>query len=301
MADLRYDGRVAVITGAGGGLGRTYALMFGSRGAKVVVNDLGTSTSGEGKSSAAADAVVEEIKKLGGEAIADYNSVEEGEKIIQTALDKWGRIDIVVNNAGILRDVSFMRMTDNDWDLIYRVHLKGAFKVTRAAWNHMREQKYGRVIMTASAAGIYGNFGQANYSAAKLGLLGFSNALALEGANRNILVNTIAPIAGSRMTATILPPDLVEQLKPDYVAPLVGYLCHESNSTNGALFELGAGWFARLRWQRTIGVAAPLDHPITPEVVRDNWDQINNFANASNPTSGQDAIGEIISRIKPKL
>jgi len=175
--NFRYDGKVAIITGAGGGLGKAYALLFASRGAKVVVNDLGTSFQGEGKSSKAADVVVDEIKKAGGEAIANYDSVEDGDKIVKTALDTWGRVDIVVNNAGILRDASFLKMQDKDWDLIYRVHLKGSYSVTKAAWPHMRDQGYGRIIMTSSAAGIYGNFGQANYVAVKLALLGFAKSL----------------------------------------------------------------------------------------------------------------------------
>src|SRR4051794_22836149 len=198
--ELRFDGRVALVTGAGGGLGRSHALLLGKRGCKVVVNDLGGSMHGGGKSSAAADKVVEEIKAAGGEAVANYDSVEDGDKIVQTAMDTWKRIDIVVNNAGILRDTSFKKLTPEDWDLIYRVHVNGAFKVTKAAWDHMLDAGYGRIIMTASAAGIYGNFGQANYAMAKLGLVGFANTLAIEGLKKNVRVNTIAPIAGSRLT-----------------------------------------------------------------------------------------------------
>src|SRR5215471_18057098 len=168
MADLRFDNRVVIVTGAGNGLGRSHALLFGSRGAKVVVNDLGGGHTGGGKSSAAADKVVEEIKAAGGEAVANYDSVEDGAKIVQCALDSFKRLDIVVNNAGILRDTSFHKLTPEDWDLIYRVHLLGSFRVTHAAWNHLRDQGYGRVVFTASAAGIYGNFGQTNYAMAKL-------------------------------------------------------------------------------------------------------------------------------------
>mmetsp|Transcript_5480 Transcript_5480/g.15461 ORF Transcript_5480/g.15461 Transcript_5480/m.15461 type:complete len:418 (+) Transcript_5480:74-1327(+) len=292
MADLRFDGRVAIVTGAGRGLGRVYALMFGSRGAKVVVNDLGGSTSGGGADSTPAQQVVNEIKAAGGEAVANYDSVEDGEKVVQTALDTYGRVDIVVNNAGILRDVSFHKMKDQDWDLVHRVHLRGSMSVTRAAWSHMREQKYGRIINVSSAAGIYGNFGQANYSAAKLGLVGFTFTLSQEGRKRNILVNCIAPIAGSRMTATVMPPDFIEKLKPEYVAPLVGYLCHESNETTGGLFELGAGWIGRLRWERTQGDIIP---KMTPEAVRDAWDKINDFTGASHPASNQEATGAIFA------
>src|SRR5215470_14050351 len=164
MADLRFDGRVVIVTGAGNGLGKSHALLFASRGAKVVVNDLGGKHDGTGKGSAAADAVVKEIKDAGGEAVASYDSVEDGDKIVQTAIDAFGKIDIIINNAGILRDVSFQKMTQNDWDLVYRVHVLGAFRVAHAAWNHMRDAGYGRIVNTSSASGIYGNFGQANYS-----------------------------------------------------------------------------------------------------------------------------------------
>ena len=237
--ELRFDGRVAIVTGAGNGLGRSHALLLASRGAKVVVNDLGGGIRGEGQSQSAADRVVEEITAAGGQAVADYNSVENGDQIVQRAIDAFGRIDIVVNNAGILRDVSFAKMTADDWDLVYRVHVLGAFRVTHAAWPHLREQKYGRVVMTASAAGIYGNFGQANYSMAKLGLVGLSNTLAVEGRKANVHVNTIAPIAGSRLTETVLPKELIDALRPEYVSPLLAWLCHESCEETGGLYEVG--------------------------------------------------------------
>eukprot|EP01099_Mayorella_cantabrigiensis_P008856 TRINITY_DN887_c0_g2_i1.p1 TRINITY_DN887_c0_g2~~TRINITY_DN887_c0_g2_i1.p1 ORF type:complete len:322 (+),score=95.85 TRINITY_DN887_c0_g2_i1:60-968(+) len=292
---LRYDGRVAVITGAGSGLGRAYALFFGSRGAKVVVNDLGTGVHGEtGKQAERpADLVVAEIKKLGGEAVANYDSVEDGDKIVKTAIDTWGRIDILVNNAGILRDVTFLKMKDQDWDIIYRVHLKGAYKTTRAAWNYMRDANYGRIIMTSSASGLYGNFGQTNYAAAKLGLVGFSNVLAIEGAKKNILCNSIAPTAGTRMTATVMPPEVVEALKPEYVAPLVGYLCHESSTVNGQIFEVGAGWVARVRMQRAKGAFIPVKD-LSIESIRDNWKKINDFSSSIYPSNGQEAVSLLL-------
>lgn len=298
--ELRFDGRVVIVTGAGGGLGRTYALLFASRGAKVVVNDLGGSARGEGKSSKAADVIVDEIKKAGGEAVANYDSVEEGEKIVKTALDTWGRVDIVINNAGILRDVSFLKMKDQDWDLIYRVHVKGAYSVTKAAWPHMREQGYGRVIMTSSGAGVYGNFGQTNYSAAKLSLLGFAKSLAIEGEKRNIRVNTIAPMAASRMTESIFPPEVFQSLKPEAVAPLVAWLCHEDCEDTGELFEVGAGWVAKLRWQRTQG--SFMGPQISPERIRQDWDKINDFTNATIPTSASESISLLVEQMqKAKL
>lgn len=295
--DLRYDGRVAIITGAGNGLGRAHALLFASRGAKVVVNDLGGSTRGEGKSSAAADRVVEEIRAAGGEAVANYDSVEDGAKIVQTALDHFGRVDIVVNNAGILRDVTFQKMTEQDWDLIYRVHVLGAFRVTHAAWPKMREQNYGRIIFTASAAGIYGNFGQANYSTAKLGLVGLANTLALEGRKYNIHANAIAPIAGSRMTESVFPKELVEALKPEYVSPLVAWLCHESCEENGGLFEVGGGFFSKLRWERTQGHTVRLGRAITPEMLQKQWSTIVDFGKATHPADITQAIQPVVDNV----
>ncbi|XP_016374586.1 peroxisomal multifunctional enzyme type 2 [Sinocyclocheilus rhinocerous] len=301
-APLSFDGRVVLVTGAGGGLGREYALAFGQRGAAVIVNDLGGDIKGGGRSSAAADKVVEEIRAKGGKAVANYDSVEDGEKLIQTALDAFGRIDIVVNNAGILRDRSFARTSDADWDLIQRVHLRGSFLVTRAAWNHMKNQKFGRIIMTSSAAGIYGNFGQANYSAAKLGLLGLSNTLAIEGQKYSIHCNTIAPTAGSRLTETVMPPDLVQSLRAEYVAPLVLWLCHEACQENGGLFEVGAGWIGKLRWERSLGrTVRQKNKSMTPEAVRDAWNEICDFTDASKPASIQESLQtlvEVLSRVE---
>lgn len=230
---LRYDGRVAIVTGAGAGLGREYALLLASRGAKVVVNDLGGNPSGEGASSRAADVVVNEIKAKGGEAVANYNSVVEGDKVVETAIKTYGRVDIIINNAGILRDRSIAKISEQDWNLVNDVHLKGSFKVTQAAWPYMKKQNYGRIIMTASNSGIYGNFGQANYSAAKMGLVGLANTVAIEGAKNNIHCNVIVPTAASRMTEGILPDILFNELKPQLIAPVVCYLCHESCEDNG--------------------------------------------------------------------
>ncbi|NXL52269.1 DHB4 enzyme, partial [Podilymbus podiceps] len=255
------------------------------------VNDLGGDFKGYGKSSSAADKVVNEIREKGGKAVPNYDSVEDGEKLVKTALEAFGRIDIVINNAGILRDRSFVRISDEDWDIIHRIHLRGSFLVTRAAWNHMKNQKFGRIIMTSSAAGIYGNFGQANYSAAKLGLLGLSNTIAIEGRKHNIHCNTIAPTAGSRLTQTVMPQDLVDAFKPEYVAPLVVWLCHESCMENGSLFEVGAGWIGKLRWERSLGaIVRGKNHPMSPEAVRDQWEKVCDFDNASKPRSIQESI-----------
>lgn len=295
---IRFDDRVVIVTGAGGGLGRSHALAFAARGARVVVNDLGVSTFGEGGSATPAQQVVNEILAAGGEAIANYDSVLDGDKIVQTALDNFGRIDILINNAGILRDKSFHKMTEEDWDLVYNVHVKGAFKLTHAAWPHLRAQDYGRIVFTSSASGLYGNFGQANYSMAKLGLHGLAQTLALEGRSKNILVNSIAPVAGSRMTETIMPPDVVARLKPEYVSPLVLWLASEANRDNsGGVYEVGAGYMARLRWERTRGVAFALANGISVEDVANNWERINDFTDATHPASGQEAMLDMFANL----
>ncbi|UCH30757.1 MAG: SDR family NAD(P)-dependent oxidoreductase, partial [Myxococcales bacterium] len=296
--DVRFDGRVAIVTGAGQGLGRCHALLLASRGAKVVVNDLGGSTSGEGKSSESADQVVEEIKQAGGEAVANYDSVEDGEAIVKTAMDTWGRVDIVINNAGILRDKSFKNMTDADWDIIFRVHNYGAYKVTKAAWPIMSEQGYGRVIFTTSAAGIYGNFGQTNYSSAKLSLVGFANTLALEGQRKNILVNTIAPVDASRLTEGLLPPAVFDSLKPEYVSPLVAYLCSDESDTTGGLYEVGGGLYTSLRWERTKGKVFRLGREVTPETLQTSWQEINDFSETEHISSLMESLGPVIQNVE---
>lgn len=246
---MRFDNKVVVVTGAGMGLGRQYALFFASRGAKVVVNDLGGDMKGQSQDgSRTADKVVEEIKQMGGQAVANYDSVEFGDKIIETAMKAFNRVDVVINNAGILRDVSMSKMTDLDWDLIMKVHLKGTFSTTRAAWNVMKKQGFGRIVNTSSSSGLYGSFGQANYAAAKLGIHGFTMTLAKEGEKYNIRANSIAPVAASRMTETVLPPQALEMLKTEYVVPLVAYLAHDSCEETGSIFEVAAGYCAKLRW-----------------------------------------------------
>ena len=298
MTDVRFDDRVVVITGAGNGLGRTYALEMGKRGAKVVVNDLGGSAFGDGADQAAADVVVGEIKAGGGEAVANYDSVIDGDKIIQTAMDSFGKIDVVINNAGILRDKTFHKMEELDWDLIYDVHVRGAFKVSHAAWPYMRDQNYGRMIFTASAAGIYGNFGQTNYSMAKLGLHGMSQTLALEGRSKNIMVNTIAPIAGSRLTETVMPQQLVDALKPEFIMPLVVKLCDENSQETGGLYEVGAGFIGKVRWERSKGHSFSVSQGFNAEDVNDAWDEIVDFTDADHPSSIAEANKPLIKNLK---
>ncbi|EMC93529.1 hypothetical protein BAUCODRAFT_37217 [Baudoinia panamericana UAMH 10762] len=283
--ELRWDNQVVVVTGAGGGLGKAYATFFASRGANVVVNDLGGSFKGEGGGSAAADKVVDEIRAAGGKAVANYDSVENGEAIIQTAIQNYGRIDVLINNAGILRDISFKNMKDQDWDLIMKVHVIGAYKCARAAWPYFRKQKYGRVINTSSAAGLFGSFGQCNYSAAKLSQVGFTETLAKEGLKYNILCNVIAPIAASRMTATVMPPEVLDKLKPEWVVPLVAVLTHSSNETEtGSIFEAGGGHMAKLRWERAKGTILRADDTFTPAALLKKWDGVSNFSEPSYPT-----------------
>ncbi|KAK5828060.1 hypothetical protein F5H01DRAFT_332817 [Linnemannia elongata] len=298
--NLRFDGRVVIVTGAGGGLGRSHALAFGARGASVVVNDLGASHTGEGASSRAADVVVEEIRAAGGKAVANYDSVLDGEKIVETAMKAFGRVDIVINNAGILKDVSFARMTDQQWDLIFQVHVDGAYKVLKAAWPIFRKQKFGRIINTTSAAGLYGNFGQANYSAAKLALVGLTQTLALEGKRDNIHCNVIAPMAASRMTETVLPPDMLASLKPEMVTPLVEYLCHEDTTETGSIFEVGAGFVGKLRWERTGGHGFPIDKTLLPEQVAEKWAKITDFEDGrtTHPTSTAESMEGIMANFE---
>ncbi len=298
MSELRFDGQVVVVTGAGGGLGRSHALDFARRGASVVVNDLGGSTTGEGRSSGAADAVVAEITASGGKAVANYGSVENGQDIIKMAVDAFGRVDVVINNAGILRDTSFAKMTDEDWDLVQRVHLNGAYSVTKAAWPIMQEQSYGRLIFTSSAAGIYGNFGQVNYSAQKLALFGMAQTLALEGAKYNIRANCIAPVAGSRMTETILPPQAVEALKPEAVTALVVYLCSRECQENGGIFETGAGWTSKLRWERSKGAILQSNEQFSADALAARWAEVTDFTNADHPRSVQDTFAVIMGLIQ---
>uniref|UniRef100_A0A2R5LJG5 Peroxisomal multifunctional enzyme type 2 n=1 Tax=Ornithodoros turicata TaxID=34597 RepID=A0A2R5LJG5_9ACAR len=298
---LRFDGKVAIVTGAGGGLGKEYALLLAERGASVVVNDLGGTRSGEGQSRSAADKVVDEIKAKGGKAVADYNSVEEGDKIIKTAIDNYGRVDIVINNAGILRDKAFVNMSADEWDIIHRVHLRGSFLVTKAAWPYFRNQGYGKVIMTASGAGIYGNFGQANYGSAKLGLLGLSNTLAIEGKKYNISCNTIVPLAASRLTEDIFPPEIFNQLKPSFVSPVVTWLCHESCKETGGVFEAAGGYVGKYQWHRSVGKAFIKDEKMTPESVRDSWAQITDMTDSQQMTSVHDQTTSLIQMLSGQV
>jgi NAD(P)-dependent dehydrogenase (short-subunit alcohol dehydrogenase family)/acyl dehydratase/putative sterol carrier protein len=296
---IRFDGRVAVVTGAGGGLGRVYALELAKRGAKVVVNDLGGARDGTGASVRAADAVVDEITVAGGEAVANYDTVttvEGGERIVQTALERYGRVDILINNAGILRDKSFGKMTPEMWEGVLAVHLQGAYNVTRAAFGVMREQGYGRVVMTTSAAGLFGNFGQTNYGTAKMGLVGLMNSLKLEGAKYDIKVNTVAPLALTRLTEDVLPPDIAERMRPEYVAPLVLYLCSEHCTDTGLILNAGMGHYGRAAVVSAPGVVLGEGEAI-PDVsdIHKNWAKIDSLGGAQEYPDANAALMDTLS------
>lgn len=283
MSEINFNGRVAIITGAGAGLGRQYALELAKRGAKVVVNDLGGSRDGSGQGTSAADKVVDEIKAGGGEAIANYDNValvEGGENIVKAAVEKFGKVDVLVNNAGIVRDKTFNKMDEPTWDVVMNVHLKGAFCVTRPAFINMRENNYGRIVMTTSSSGMYGNFGQSNYAAAKLGLLGLVNVLKLEGGKYNIKSNLIGPTAATRFTEDVFPPELFAKMKPDFVAPAVLYLCSEDCTDSGMVINAAAGYYSRSAI--VTGPGAILSDGVkipSPEDIKDNWKKITSLDN----------------------
>lgn len=300
MSDIRFDDRVAVITGAGGGLGRTYALELASRGAKVVVNDLGGAADGTGGATSAADEVVKEIEAAGGTGVANYDSVstpEGGEAVVQTALDNFGKADIVINNAGILRDKSFAKLSDADLCAVIDVHLKGAFYVSQPAFRVMKENGYGRFLFTASAAGVFGNFGQTNYGAAKMGLVGLMNVLAVEGARSGIQANTIMPIANTRLTRDLLGP-MAEKLAPECVTPLATYLVSEQCALSHELFSVGGGRYARVFIGLAQGWNAGPQAKVSAEEIAANLDQIRDQAGYIVPTSVGDELKLIASGLQ---
>ncbi len=297
---IRFDDRVAVVTGAGAGLGKAYALELGRRGAKVVVNDLGGARDGSGDGSATpADEVVAAIKKLGGEAVANYDNVATaagGENIVKAALDTFGRLDILINNAGILRDKSFVKMDPDNWQAVMGVHLNGAYNVTRPAFTVMKEQGYGRIVMTTSAAGLYGNFGQTNYSAAKMGLVGLMNTLKLEGQKYDVKVNTIAPIAASRLTEDVLPPDFFEKMKPEFVVPMALYLSSAGCPVTGHIYNAGMGFYNRAALFTGPGaVLASEDGAPAVEDVRDAMQKLSAMNGAKEYFQLNEQIGDVLT------
>ena len=303
MQEIRFDDRVAVITGAGNGLGRSHALFFASRGAKVVVNDLGGTVAGTGGSHTAADAVVNEIKAAGGQAVANYDSVateEGGRNIIKTALDAFGTVDILINNAGNVRDKTLAKMDLTDFRALVDVHLMGAVYCTHAAWPVMRDKNFGRIVMTSSAAGLYGNHGHTNYGAAKMAVIGFMNALKEEGRKHNITVHAIAPIAQTRMTEAVTAPQLAPLIKPAFVTAAVAWFCAPENETTGHIIEAGAGYYAKVEVHEARGAVFGSETVPTPEQIRDRYAEISDMSQAATFTNASEALRKVFRLVAPK-
>jgi NAD(P)-dependent dehydrogenase (short-subunit alcohol dehydrogenase family) len=295
MDKIRFDGKTAIITGAGSGLGRSYAIELASRGANVVVNDIGSQRDGLGENHSPADIVVEEIRKSGGKAAANYDSVATvagGESIVKTAIENFGSVDILINNAGILRDKSLIKMEEDDWDKLMSVHLKGAFCVTKPAFAYMKEKGYGRIIFTSSGSALYGNFGQTNYSSVKMGLIGFMNSLKIEGAKYNIFINSIVPIAASRMTKDVWPEAIHEKLSPEFVTPMAVYLSSEKCTESGMIFNCSGGWFSRSAIVCASGVIiGDGKRKIEAEEIFENRDKILNIDDGKVLNNVAESIG----------
>lgn len=290
MTQLNFDGKVAVVTGAGLGIGRSYALELARRGARVVVNDI-SHDDHAGVLKPTAQIVADEIRAMGGEAIVSTDSVEFGDRIIEQTMDHYGQVDILINNAGLLRNTSFLKMTEDDWDILYRVMLLGTMRVTKAAWPLMRSARYGRILLTSSNAGTWGMIGAANYAAMKAGLTAFGQSLAIEGATREVKVNAIAPIAASRLTGPIWTPKIVEAFNPDLVAKAVMLLVHERCPATGRLFEIGGGWVSEMRWEQSDGVLFPPE--FQAEDVEAQWGAITDFPGDSGSYRSNDYLARI--------
>lgn len=294
---INFEGRVAIVTGAANGLGKSHALSLAKLGAKVVVNDFGGARDGTGGSSEAAEKVVAEIQAAGGEAIAngaDVSSEEQVDAMVKQTLDQWGRIDILVNNAGILRDKSFAKMEMSDWDKVVAVHLTGSAICTRAVWPVMREQKYGRVIMTTSTSGLYGNFGQANYGAAKMGVAGLMNTLCLEGEKYDIKVNCVAPTAATRMTEDLMPKEVLALLEPEAITPAVLFLASDQAPTQRIVLA-GAGCYAMVRLMESDGIYLD-EEERTPDAIAARFEQLGDMGNAREMTNGGEHVTKILTK-----
>ena len=295
---ISFQGKVAIVTGAGNGLGRSHALELAKRGAKVVVNDLGGARDGSGASSEASQEVVRLIEEHGGEAIshgANVANFDEVQDMVNQTMEKWGRVDILINNAGILRDKSFSKMTLDDFKLVMDVHVMGTVNCTKAVWEIMREQNYGRIVMTTSSSGMYGNFGQSNYGAAKMAVLGLMNTLVLEGAKNNILVNALAPTAGTRMTEDLMPEEIVKAFAPEAVTAGMLTLCDE-NAPNRFILCAGAGGYSSASIFETQGCFLPKNSQ-SPEAVRENWHELTDQENQASLASGAKQGEKFVTRL----
>ncbi len=297
---IDFKDKVVIVTGSGGGLGRCHALQFAERGAKVVVNDLGGAVDGSGGSSEAAEKVVQEIKDMGGEAIANGSSVTDKtgvSKLVEDTMAAFGRIDILVNNAGVLRDKSFAKVTLDDFEFVVDVHLMGSVYCTKAVWPIMVEQQYGRIIMTSSSSGVFGNFGQSNYGAAKMGVVGFMNTLRIEGQKNNIKVNSLIPVAATRMTENLgMPEDVFKKLKPESVSPAVLFMASEDAPT-GIMLSAGAGVFAKVEISQAAGVGFAGDD-INPDSIAENWSKISDMSDAKALFNGGEHTAHMFAKVK---
>jgi 3-hydroxyacyl-CoA dehydrogenase/3a,7a,12a-trihydroxy-5b-cholest-24-enoyl-CoA hydratase len=299
---LLFKGRTAVVSGCGGGIGREYALALARRGCDVVVNDVETSLDGNaasmGQKSSKVSQLVEEIRGLGVRAIGNTHSVLQGELIINDTIKEFGKIDIVINNAGILRDKSFQKMSMEEWQSVIDVHLTGSMRLTKAAWSHMIENKYGRVVNIGSSAGLYGNFGQSNYSAAKMAMVGLTNTLAIEGRKHGIHVNCVVPVANSQMTESVLSQDILQLLSPSHISPMVLFLSHDVCQKSGSIFEIGGGFYSEIRLQRSAGVTLGFaDTFASPEEVSNSIQNIGDFTESYYPVSITDSLQSILAKL----
>ena len=297
---ISFENKVVIVTGSGGGLGRCHALQFAQRGAKLVINDLGGAVDGSGGSSEAADKVVQEIKDMGGEAISNGSSVTDKEgvqKLVDDAMSAYGRIDVLVNNAGVLRDKSFAKVTLDDFEFVVDVHLMGSVYCSKAVWPIMVEQQYGRIIMTSSSSGVFGNFGQANYGSAKLGVVGLMNTLRIEGQKNNIKVNSLIPVAATRMTENLgMPEEVLKQLKPESVSPAVLFMASE-DAPNGIMLSAGAGVFAKVEISQAAGVGFAGDD-INPDSIAENWSEISDMSDAKALFNGGEHTAHMFAKVK---
>jgi len=300
---FRFDNQVALITGAGSGLGKSHALYLASRGAKVVVNDIGGSVDGAEQSELPAKMVADQIKAMGGEAIANFDSVatpQGAQNIVDDALNHFGTIDLLINSAGILRDKTFLKMSLDDFEFVIQVHLMGTVYVTQAAFKIMKDNNFGRIVFTTSSAGLFGNFGQTNYSAAKMGLIGFMNSLKLEAIKYNILVNTVAPLAVTRMAqgSGIFPKEIASNLKPGMVSAIVAYLCSKACNSTGDIVSAGGGYYSRIQIVEGRGIVFDPKDNVTPEKIADQYSHIKNMDETISFNSVKDEILAILERLK---